>query len=186
MNPVALAGPAVEPVSLAEAKLFLRLDETDEDELVAALIVAARTFVERATGLALLEQSCRWRVDAPGPAGVRDIALPLSPALAVMAVRSLPVGSPPVPLDPALYRLDATRDPPRLVLEEPAAGPVEVDASYGFGPDAAAVPAPIRLAIRMLVARSFENRGDRPTPDEGGIPEDVRALLAPYRPLRLA
>lgn len=54
MLPVLVAGPAVEPVSLADMRLYLRLDGTDEDELVAALIAAARLQIEAATRCALL------------------------------------------------------------------------------------------------------------------------------------
>ena len=40
MNPIPLAGPAVEPISVDEMKAYLRLDGSTEDELVAALVVA--------------------------------------------------------------------------------------------------------------------------------------------------
>ena len=41
--------PAVEPVVLADAKLFLRLDTAADDAMVTALIVAARRRVEAIT-----------------------------------------------------------------------------------------------------------------------------------------
>lgn len=40
MNPIRLAGPAVEPIPLAGMKTYLRLDQDDEDELVEALVAA--------------------------------------------------------------------------------------------------------------------------------------------------
>ena len=45
------------------------------------------------------------------------------------------------------------------------------------------MPAPLRLAIRMLVARWFENRGD--ILGEQTLPPEVQTLLAPYRRTRL-
>ena len=42
MTPLLIAGPAVEPVTLAAMRDYLRLDDTAEDDLVAALIKAAR------------------------------------------------------------------------------------------------------------------------------------------------
>lgn len=39
-----------EPVSLSELKLFARVDGDDEDTLIASLGIAAREFIEQATG----------------------------------------------------------------------------------------------------------------------------------------
>ncbi|WP_162783826.1 baseplate multidomain protein megatron [Devosia naphthalenivorans] len=57
MTSYLLAGPAGEPVSLAEAKAFLRVDDGAEDGLIGTLIGAARLHVEGVTGRALLAQS---------------------------------------------------------------------------------------------------------------------------------
>ncbi|WP_296815413.1 head-tail connector protein [Brevundimonas sp.] len=57
-----------EPVSLAEAKLFLRIEHGAEDELILMLLEAAKEKAEAATGLSL---------DAEAPAMVRLAMLKL-------------------------------------------------------------------------------------------------------------
>ena len=60
-----LSPPSAEPLSLAEAKLHLRVDAdiTEEDGLIAALIVTARQQAEHRTGRALVSQQWRLGLD---------------------------------------------------------------------------------------------------------------------------
>ena len=60
MTAALITPPALEPVSLADAKAHLRLDTDDDDQLVTAAIVAARVHVEALTRRLLIEQG--WRV----------------------------------------------------------------------------------------------------------------------------
>lgn len=58
-NVVIRVGPAAEPVSLTEAKAHCRVDGSDEDSLITALITAARAHAEIATGRAMVTQTLR-------------------------------------------------------------------------------------------------------------------------------
>lgn len=58
-----LTPPAGEPLTLAEVKAHLRLDGSAEDGLLSGLIAAARTHLERETGLALMTGSFRLYLD---------------------------------------------------------------------------------------------------------------------------
>ena len=54
MVPIALDGPAVEPVSVPEMRAYLRLDHEAEDELIAGLVKAGRLLVEAASRRVLI------------------------------------------------------------------------------------------------------------------------------------
>ncbi len=56
MSSILLTPPAVEPVTLAEAKAYLRVEHGDDDDVIAALIAAARSHVEAQTRRVLITQ----------------------------------------------------------------------------------------------------------------------------------
>lgn len=187
MNPIALDGPTVEPVSLAEMKAHLRLDGTDEDDLVTALVSAARLAVEATTRLVLIEQT--WRLTLRRWPPLRAVALPVEPVLGLTAARIVEANGVATAIDLSLLRLDVDGDPARIIADVTApsplsqAGRIELDFTCGFGPGAASVPQSLRLAVRLLVARWFCHRGDDPDGSSSaghGIPGDVRALIAAY------
>jgi uncharacterized phiE125 gp8 family phage protein len=64
MTPILLTGPDIEPLSLEKTKIFLRVEHSDEDQLIAALIAGARIHIEAQTQTALISQSWRMVLDA--------------------------------------------------------------------------------------------------------------------------
>ncbi|MGB5949464.1 MAG: head-tail connector protein [Parvibaculum sp.] len=189
MTLMLIAGPAEEPVTLAEARSFLRLDGVEENALVTALITAARSTLEAETRRAFVTQGWRLVLDAwPG----RDISLPLAPVAAVDAVH-VDAGEGTVTLDPTLFDMDLGAEPPRMAarsdarLPRPAAGigGIEIDFTAGYG-TGAEVPESLRQATLMLVAHWFEARGPVAFGSSAAdIPLTVAALVAPYRRLKL-
>ena len=86
MIPIFIDGPAVEPITLAEMKAYLRADDDPaQDDLIAGLVKAARLTIEAASRRILIAQ--RWRVvlDRWPPGGT--ILLPLSPVIAIDSIR---------------------------------------------------------------------------------------------------
>lgn len=101
----------------------------------------------------------------------------------------------PSVLASTLYRLDRAADPAKLVIapevaDPSASGRIEIDIVCGYGAGPEAVPEPLLLAIRRLVAYWFEHRGDgaagSPPPHGPPLPQDALALIAPFRRMRLA
>lgn len=188
---VLTAAPAAEPISLAEVKAHLRVDAGDEDALLSALIVAARTFIERTLGVALITQGWSYFLDFWPRAGC--ITLPIRPVQAVGAVKVHDGGGGSVTLDMASYAVDVLSDPARLVLTgalppapSRALNAFEVAFTGGYGDEAGDVPGPIAQALKLLVAHWFERR--EPVVLESSaqeVPTMVAALLSPYRRVRL-
>ncbi|MBB5755282.1 head-tail connector protein [Prosthecomicrobium pneumaticum] len=180
MTVALIEAPAIEPVSVAEAKAHLRLDGSEEDGLVAAAIAAARIHVEAVTGRALIAQDWRLHLDR-WPAG-RRIGLPVAPLIAVAAITTYDAAGMPHGLDAALWRAEPA-GARVLLLERPAPGlawnGIEIDFTAGYGSTADDVPAPLRQAILILVAQWHAHRG---AIEPGAAPPAaVEALLAPYR-----
>lgn len=178
--------PASEPVSLGEAKLFLRVDHNAEDSLIAMLIGAAREAVEAAIGRALITRRVRENLDIWRHEAVNGAVLGLGPVTNVVAVRLLADNGSQSVIDPERYRLEGQRDRPRLVFAAgvPATlrqiGGIEIEYDCGFADDAADLPVALRLATLQIVASLYELRQG-----EGAIPEAARALMRPYAPMRL-
>jgi hypothetical protein len=84
MATVITTAPAVEPISLAEAKTHLRIDTADEDGLLQALILTSRLHIEVALNLALITQNWSCYFDQ-WPQHLTGRGVPLSPPGAAFA-----------------------------------------------------------------------------------------------------
>ena len=186
MPSILLSTPLSEPLSLAEAKAWLRVEHDDDDEVIAALIAGARVHVEAQTRRALITQ--QWRIVRDSWPDSGRIAVLPAPLRALTAARVYRIDGTAHALDEEAIVVDAASEPGVLAfvpgtLPEPgrvAAG-IELDVETGYGDEPEDVPEPLRQAIRMLVAHWYENRG---LTGEGQLlPQSVAALLAPYRML---
>ncbi|MEE1611225.1 head-tail connector protein [Microvirga sp. CF3016] len=188
MIPIFISGPAVEPITLAEMKAYLRVDDDDgtQDDLIAGLVKAARLMIEAASRRILIEQ--RWRVVLDRwPAG-GTILLPLSPLIAVDGITVTDAAGNATEVPASAFESDVLSDPPRIVVVgapepgRPRNGiSIALRAGHGTAPEV--VPAPLKLAIRILVAHWFENRGD--VIGEQILPPEALALVAPFQRMRL-
>lgn len=189
MRPILLTPPAAEAVTLAEAKLYLRIDAADEDELVRTLVSAARLLIEAASGRLLIHQT--WRLVLDGWPANGTARLPLAPVSQIVAARVFNAQGVPTIVAASALSLETGADPPAIWVQAAVAGPgramagIEIDVLAGFGDAPAAVPEPFRQAILMMVARWYEQRGDAGQRGDASLPTDVLALIAPYRRVRI-
>lgn len=169
--------PAVEPVTVAEAKLNARVDHSAEDSLWAIWVAAARRLTER-------EANRRWvtqtvKLVLPGWPADGMIRLPVAPVQSVTSVKYYDATGTQQTLTASTdYRAWLGHHRPVIYPPPPAYWPdltdsrldaVEVIFVAGYGA-AADVPPEARQAVLLATAYWAENRGDQDAPGAMGLP----------------
>lgn len=159
--------PATEVITLAQAKVHLRVDTTADDALITALIIAARQRYESPEGIygcAFLTQTWDYWADTFPPAGIE---ITFGPIQSITAINYTGSGGAAV-LPASGYQADLRSKPARIVPAGGGSWPttatgainaVNVRLVAGYGATADKVPA---LAVQtMLVAIGYwhANRG---------------------------
>jgi uncharacterized phiE125 gp8 family phage protein len=180
----------IEVLSLQQAKKHLKIDAdlTEDDDLIAALITAARRKCETETWRCFLTSTWDYAIDQfpygwyGWQWGTRpdQLRIPNPPLVSVTSVTYIDtVGSSQV-MSGSLYQ--AFPGTPGILLpvyggiwpfewSQPNGVVVRYVAGYGL---ADAVPATIKAAVKLLLAHFYYNRGDADAP----LPQAVGALLA--------
>lgn len=186
--------PEVEPLTLTEAKAYLRVTDTDEDDLINALITGARVWAEACTGRTFINRTWKLVMDNFPAYSVafpeREIRLPKGRTQSVSSftyVNTAGVTTELVASPITGFQMDLTSDTGGL-LRAPydsswpdaraSQGAVQITFVAGYGTTAADVPDPIKLAMRFWIADHYETRGrqDERQPHQ----HTAAALLAPY------
>lgn len=186
MGLVQIAAPATEPVTLAEARLQVKADDsvTADDTLITAQIVAARQLAENETGRSLITQTWRLTLDEfpDGP-----IRLERPPLISVESVQYVDTNGVTQTMSASDYIVDTTHVHGEIALAYNESWPdtrdqrnaVTVNFTTGYG-DASAVPGAIKAAILLTIGDLYANRE---TSIVGTIRTEnpaAKALLAPY------
>lgn len=204
--------PSAEPVTVAEAKTHLRVDGSDDDTYIGALVTAARQHVEHVTSRALVTQTLALTLDHfPGTAhGILDlrmrpeelrgrghdwvIRLPRSPLQSVSSITYIDDAGASQTLAASKYDVDTSSLVPRITpaysevwpTTRPIPNAVTVTFVAGYGA-AADVPAALKQAMLVLIGTMYEHRE---TVVAGAAPEKVPHtfdyLTGPYRVATLA
>lgn len=180
--------PAAEPVSLADAKAWLRIDGPDEDSLLPGLIQAARQAVKRQARTALIAQQWTWTLDAWPPD--RILVPPLGPLRSLDAVQVLNAAGALVAAPLTAFQVDPGGLRGRIAVNgtvpDPGLALAGIVLTLRLGVAAAAmdVPAALRQAVLLTLAQLHENRGDA-AGAEGPVPPAAQTLLSPWRARRI-
>lgn len=200
MRIVTITAAAVEPLTLDELRLFLKIDadNTEDDSLITQLIAGSREWCETFTSRALITRTLELVLDGFPPCATisprREIMLPRGRATAVDRITyvdtdgttqtltgptSTPVGTG--------YQEDLSDDygavlVPAYGSDWPSTrdvmGAVKVRYKAGYGDASTAVPAQLLDAMRYHVATMYEGRGEQDTKAWTGVAE---ALARPYQ-----
>ena len=185
MQLVCLHPPRQEPVSVGEAKQYLRIDHEAEDELLANLIQTARSAVEDFTQRSLMAQVWQLTITEQPSRRLPLLSKKTYPGKWVVDLPRAPfvklVSAPQIVERKCIleYQLAPNYDRGRLLLEagRVAGQTLRVDFIAGYGDDPESVPSVLRQAVLLLVADFYQHRG------EGGRKvgmESVYQLLQPY------
>lgn len=200
--------PPLTLVTLAEAKGHCRVDDTDNDDVITALVAAAESHLDGYSGRlgrALLAQTWEqkfWNFYECAGLGLRDnereigkfpfiykIRLPVGIASSIESIKYFDVNNTEQTLDPSVYQLLADERGSYISLKPNQSWPgifyredaITIQWKAGYGTAAASVPAAIKVAMKMMVAHWFENRGvilaDKRMES---LPLAVEALIAPF------
>lgn len=159
--------PAVEPVTLTEAKAHLRVDTSDDDTYIGTLVTAARQWVEEYLDRTLVNTQWTMRLDA----FPHEIELPRPPIASSGTVTAVTLtytlgDDSTTTLAASEYRVDRQSTPGVVRQLRAGSWPANLD-DYnavavtwwaGYGATGASVPAAIRHAILMLVGHWYEMR----------------------------
>jgi uncharacterized phiE125 gp8 family phage protein len=180
---------AVEPLTATEVKAWGRIDGTAEDDVINALIKAARKRVEADTSRALVNQTFTLTLDRVPASQV--LTLPVGPVSSVTSIKSFGVDDTESTISASVYRLDTSSVPARIVLKDGQTWPsslrkqnaLQVAFVAGYGAAAANITdTPLLMAMRLLIEHWYANRGAVVI---GNVQTEIalgyQFLISPYR-----
>lgn len=170
----------VEPLTLNDAKAFLRVETTADNSLIEALITAARHSAERYTNRAFISQP--WKV-----------SFPMSECGGWNQIQKSPISGTPVAKiwNPETEVFDTDTDAVYIPgpgftiikysqgVEQPTDVPFGIEVTFTAG--YSTLPPALLQALKMHVAYLYENRGDVEAVDGVDMPAACKLIYRQYR-----
>lgn len=178
--------PAITPVTLAEAKMHLRITETTEDALVTNLIRAAVKLCQAKAKKQFITATYTFYLNEfPGSRGA--IELPIAPVSAVDSVKYYDTAGTLQTLSTDVYQSNLQAQPAYIVTKANQVWPsvaqervnsVEILFDAGFGDAATDVPECYRQALLLCVGHWYEHREAVSEMTLTDVPMAVNSLIA--------
>jgi len=184
-----ITAPAVEPVSLADAKLFLKVDDSADDALITSLIISARESIELYTGRMLINQTWIASNDTTPPAMLELRGGRIDSVTSIKVYDNVGTFQ---TVDASDYYVDNAGA--RIALNSggywPSATRVlngfEVEFVGGYGAASTDVPNDLILAVKQLVSHSYEYREPIILSDSTNVmPEGMFEVMQKYSIIKI-
>src|ERR1044072_3202563 len=159
-----LPSEVTEPITLQEAKNWLKIEVSDDDSLIEALIIAARQACEGYTALSFVERE----VTAILKNELGNIRLPYGPVNEIISMHDA--------YDEEIIEDNYTvrGDTVKYILS-PLSCWLKVTYNAGYS----VLPKQFKTAVLMQIAWLYQHRGD--AMDNDALSPDAKILLKPYR-----
>jgi len=159
-----VSAPAVEPLTLAEARRHLRIEDGGDDVMLEGLISAARAQVEAFTKTRLITQTVRFTLHR----FPRRISIPVWPVQSISQIEYTAEDGTDTVLAASEYTLVKGRAPREIVPGYEKLWPdarehynaVRVDVVVGHGSTGDAIPPDLRVAMLLVLGAMYEHRED--------------------------
>lgn len=177
-------GPTVEPITVADVKKHLRVDDPAEgDSYFAGLITTARELAEIFTRRSFLTQTWDLFLDCFPADGT--ILLPRPPLQTVSFAKYTDLSGAVQTLDPSTYVVDTAREPGRLALAylkfwptyRNAPNSIQIEYKAGYGDTADKVPARVAQAMKLSIGTWYMNRESVGANNQAELPDSAKNLL---------
>lgn len=160
---------ASEPITLTEAKNFLRVDGSDEEALINALISAAREMCEQYTRRILVTTTIDEYFDGfPNYKSPQDkdiIYLSRGPVSSITSVKYVDEIGSEATVSSSAYVVDTISEPARIASTAgwfATNGIInQVIVRYTVGTDVSSIPAPLKQGMLLIISDLYDKRDDR-------------------------